>query len=98
MIANRVADKTKEISIRKILGAHQLHITRVLLDSTVKQVVIAVIVGIPIAWKLSERFLTRYSERLDLQWWHYGIPVLVLLGIMMMAIASLLWKAARNNP
>jgi putative ABC transport system permease protein len=98
MVANRVADKTKEISIRKILGAHYVHIASILLDSTAKQIMIAVLLGIPIAWKLSREFLTRYSERIDLQWWHYGIPVLVLLGILMATVASLLWKAARNNP
>jgi putative ABC transport system permease protein len=98
IIANKVADKTKEISIRKILGAHHLQIATVLMDSTVKQVVIAVVIGVPIAWKLAEEYLARYSEKVQLQWWHYGIPVVMLFSIMFMTVASLLFKATRNNP
>jgi putative ABC transport system permease protein len=98
MIANKVADKTKEIGIRRILGAQQIHISFVLLDSTFKQVVVSVVTGIPVAWVLSEQYLTRYSDRVELQWWHYSIPVVILLSIMMLTVASLLWKAARSNP
>ena len=98
MVANKVADKTKEISIRKILGAHSLHIIAVLLSSALKQVLFSIIIGIPVAWKLSEEFLVRYSERIKLQWWHYGVPVVILLGIMLLTIATLIWSAARKNP
>src|SRR5690606_3241587 len=98
MMANQVADKTKEIGIRKILGAHQLHISMALLHSTFKQALIAVTVGIPIAWMLSNEYLTRYSERIELQWWHFSIPVAVLFSIMLMTIVTLLRKAAKGNP
>lgn len=98
MIANKVADKTKEIGIRKILGAHHFHISAVLLNSTFSQAMFAVVAGIPIAWILSNEYLTRYSERIELQWWHFGVPVVVLFGIMLMTIVSVLWKAATRNP
>ncbi|HEX5170949.1 MAG TPA: ABC transporter permease [Cyclobacteriaceae bacterium] len=98
MIANKITDKTKEIGIRRILGAHHLHISFVLLGSTFKQLMVSVVTGIPIAWVLSEQYLMRYSERIELQWWHYGIPVVILLSILMTTVASLLWKAASRNP
>lgn len=98
MITNKVADKTKEIGIRRILGAHDVHITYVLLDSAIRQVIFAVVIGIPLAWKLSEQFLMRYSTRIELQWWHYSVPVVILSSIMMMTIASLLWRVTKSNP
>ncbi|HEX6891575.1 MAG TPA: FtsX-like permease family protein, partial [Chryseolinea sp.] len=98
MITNRVADKLKEISIRRILGARHFHITAVLLDTTFKQIVIAMAIGLPIAWKLAHEYLERYTERIDLHWWHFSLPLAILLAIMFATIASVLWNASRNNP
>ena len=83
---------------QKDSGAHQLHISMVLLHSTFKQALIAVTMGIPIAWMLSKEYLTRYSDRIELQWWHFSVPIVVLFSIMLMTIVSLLWKAAKGNP
>ena len=98
MIANKVVDKRKEISVRRILGAHYFHLTTVLLDSTIKQVMVAVVIGIPIAWKLSQQYLSRYTERIEVQWWHYAIPVGILVAILFITVVSILWKAAKSNP
>ena len=49
MISNNVVEKTKEIGIRKVLGAQLHQIAKVLLNATVKQTIMATIVGIPIA-------------------------------------------------
>ena len=98
MITNRVADKLKEISIRRILGAHHLHITGVLLDTTIKQIVVAMTIGIPIAWILAIEYLERYTERIELHWWHFSLPLAILVAIMSVTVATVLWNAARNNP
>jgi putative ABC transport system permease protein len=58
----------------------------------------ATIVGIPIAYYLTQLYLEKYSERISLQWWHFTLPILILVVIMFSTIASVLWKAARNNP
>ena len=98
MISNKVVEKTKEIGIRKVLGAQLHQIAMVLLNATVKQTIMATIVGIPIAYYLTQLYLEKYSERISLQWWHFTIPILILVVIMFSTIASILWKAARNNP
>jgi len=98
MITNRVADKLKEISIRRILGARHLHISSVLLDTTFKQIAIAMALGFPIAWKLANEYLQRYTERIALHWWHFSLPLAILLLIMFVTIATVLWNAARSNP
>ncbi len=98
MITNRVVEKTKEIGIRKVLGAKLAQIAGVLLNTIVKQIIMATIVGIPIAYYLTQLYLEKYSERITLQWWHFAMPILILVAIMSSTIASVLWKAARNNP
>ena len=98
MITNKVVEKTKEIGIRKVLGAELYQIAQILLNTTVKQVIIATVIGIPAAYYLTQQYLEKFSERITLQWWHYALPVMILVVIMFATIASVLWKAARSNP
>ena len=98
MISNKAVEKTKEIGIRKVLGARLHQIGRILLDTTIRQIVIAIIIGIPVAYYLSQQYLQKFSERIELQWWHYALPVVILLLIMLATVASVLWKAAKSNP
>jgi putative ABC transport system permease protein len=98
MISNKVVEKTKEIGIRKVMGAQLYQIAQILLSTTVKQIVIATIIGIPVAYYLTQQYLEKYSERIILQWWHFCLPVAILVSIMFASIASVLWKAAKNNP
>ena len=95
---NKVIEKTKEIGIRKVLGAQMHQIAQIILTTTSKQVIIANVIGIPIAYYLVQLYLERYSERLSFQWYHYAIPVSLLLLIMFVTIAGVLLKAARTNP
>jgi putative ABC transport system permease protein len=98
MISNKVVEKTKEIGIRKVLGAPLYNIAQMLLNPTIKQIAMATMIGIPVAYYLTQQYLEKYSERISLEWWHFIVPVLILIVIMFSTIASVLWKAARNNP
>ena len=98
MISNKVVEKTKEIGIRKVLGAELHQIAQILLNTTVKQLIIATAVGIPVAYYLTQQYLEKYSERITLQWWHFALPIVILILIMLVTVASVLYKAARSNP
>lgn len=98
MISNKVVEKTKEIGIRKILGAKVYQIAQILLNTTLKQVMIATIIGIPLAYYLGQQYLEKFSERISLQWWHYLIPLVILITIMFVTISIVLLKAVRTNP
>jgi putative ABC transport system permease protein len=98
MITQKIIQKTKEIGVRKVLGARLHHIGSVLLVSTIRQIIIAVLIGVPLAWYLTQQYLERFSERIALPWWHYAVPVVLLLSIMFATIVSILIKAARTNP
>jgi putative ABC transport system permease protein len=98
MISNKVVEKTKEIGIRKVMGAQLYQIAQILLNTTVKQIIVATIIGIPVAYYLTQQYLEKFSERIDLQWWHFALPVVMLVTIMFLTISSVLWKAAKSNP
>jgi putative ABC transport system permease protein len=98
MITHKVISKTKEIGIRKVLGASSAHISKVILKSSFFQFGISVVIGVPVAWYLGELYLQKFSERVVLQWWHYVLPVLILLFILFSTVATLVWKAAKSNP
>jgi len=98
MITNKAKEKKKEIGIRKILGAQMHQIARVLLNTTIGQIAIAALVGIPTAHFLVQGYLQKYSERILLHWWHYALPVSLLLVIMTATITGILLKASRANP
>jgi putative ABC transport system permease protein len=68
------------------------------LNTTARQVIIANIIGIPAAYYLVGKYLERYSERVSFQWWHYALPLLLLLIIMLSTVASVVWRAAKSNP
>ena len=91
-------EKTKEIGVRKVLGAQVHQIGYVLLNTTIKQICVSTIVGLPIAYYLTQQYLQKFSERVTLHWWHYTVPVGLLLVIMLTTIAFVVGRAARTNP
>jgi len=98
MISNKVVERNKEMSIRRILGARYQQVVSLLLSSTGAQIGIALIIGLPIAWKFSQQYLEKYTDRIALQWWHFALPVLILIIIMLCTIAGVLWKVVKYNP
>jgi putative ABC transport system permease protein len=98
VITESVVKKVKEIGIRKVLGARLHHIAQVLLSATIKQIIVATVISIPMAYFLTHQYVEKFTERITLQWWHYMIPVALLLVIMFATIASVLYDAAKTNP
>ena len=96
--SNKVVEKTKEIGIRKILGAHLHQIALLIINTSLKQLLVSIVIGIPLAYLLVEKYQERYSERMTFSWWHYALPVALLVVIMILTIAGVLMKAARTNP
>jgi putative ABC transport system permease protein len=98
MMLHKVNNKIKEIGVRKILGAHMHEIAHVLLSSSLKQILIAAVIGVPLAYYATQQYLQQFSEQMKLSWWHWIVPVVILLMVMLSTIASVVWKAANGNP
>ena len=98
MMLFKVHNKIKEIGIRKVLGAELHQIAHILLKTSMRQVAIATAIGTPVAYYLTTEYLQTFSERITLEWWHLVLPVSLLVITMLLAVTSVVWKAAKNNP
>ena len=98
VISNKAVSKTKEIGIRKVLGAHLFHISQILLSPTMRQIGLAIFIGLPVAYLLSQSYLEKFSERITLQWWHFTLPVILLVFLMLISVASVVWRTITRNP
>jgi hypothetical protein len=90
--------RTKEISIRKILGASVLQIVSLLGKDTVILVVIALLLASPVAWYLMNNWLHGFAYRIDISPWMFaaGGMTLLLLGLITVSYQSI--RAAFRNP
>lgn len=93
-----VERRTKEIGIRKVLGASIGSITTLLSREFIQLVVIATVIAGPIAWYLADQWLQNFSYRIEPQWWMFLIAGLgaALLALATISIQSI--RAAIMNP
>lgn len=90
--------RTKEIGIRKVLGASVGNIVALLSKDFLQLVGIAFLIAIPIAWWSMNRWLQDFAYRIDVQWWVFALAGLmaVLIAFFTMSFQSM--KAATANP
>lgn len=94
-----IADrKTKEIGIRKVLGASVSGIVTILNKSFIKLVLIANFIAWPAAWYAMNRWLQNFAYRIKLSWWMFVLAALISLMIALITVSSQTVKAALKNP
>lgn len=98
LIAFVVVRKTKEIGIRKVLGASISNIVGLLSKDFLKLVVIALIVASPIAWYFMHQWLENFAYRIDISWWMFGLAGLFAVVIALLTISFQAVRAALSNP
>ncbi|HOY07588.1 MAG TPA: ABC transporter permease [Saprospiraceae bacterium] len=90
--------RTKEIGIRKVLGASVSGITRLLAGDFLKLVGIAIALASPVAFYFMQRWLTDFAYRIDIQWWMFAAAGLVALGVAALTVSFQSIRAALANP
>ncbi|TWR26208.1 FtsX-like permease family protein [Mucilaginibacter achroorhodeus] len=98
LTAYATARRKKEIGVRKVLGASAQSIVRLLAADLFKLVIAASLVAIPAAVLLVYQWLQGYAFKVQLTWWQFVLPILVLMLISFLATAYLTYKAALTNP
>ena len=93
-----VAQRRKEIGVRKIVGASVSAITVLLTKDFLKLVVVAFLIATPIAWWAMSKWLQNYAYRIELNIWVFLGAGLIAVLIAMMTIAVKTIKAATSNP
>jgi ABC-type antimicrobial peptide transport system permease subunit len=90
--------RTKEIGIRKVLGASSNRILSMLNAEFIKLVLIAYAISYPVAYYISEQWLQRFVYRTELSWWIFAVAGIL---VFLIANATISWysiKVARRNP
>jgi putative ABC transport system permease protein len=98
LISLLTMQRTKEIGIRKVLGASVANITGLLSVDFLKLVLVAVIVASPIAWLLMSKYLQNFAYRIDIQWWVFALAAFAALLIAFITVSFQAVKAAIANP
>jgi hypothetical protein len=90
--------KTKEIGIRKVLGASMGNLIALLSKDFLLLVIIGLMIGIPISWYLLNGWLTNFAYTIALKWWMFALPVFLAILIASVTIGIQAVRAALNNP
>jgi putative ABC transport system permease protein len=90
--------RTKEIGIRKVLGASVTGITKLLTGDFLKLVIISIIIASPIAWYLMNKWLMSFSYRINVNVWAFVIAGFTAILFALLTISSHAIKAAIANP
>lgn len=98
LAAFTTVQRSKEIGIRKVLGATLTDILRLVSTDFVRLVLWAAVVAVPLAYVGLDAWLAGYAFRIGLHWWLFGLPVLLVAALALLTVGSQALKAAVINP
>ncbi len=90
--------RTKEIGIRKVLGASVSQIVTLLSKDFLKLVLVAIVIAWPISWWLGKKMLGYFAYKIDIEWWVFLLAGVLALVIALLTVGFQAVKAALANP
>ncbi|MEL6924114.1 MAG: FtsX-like permease family protein, partial [Bacteroidota bacterium] len=98
LVAYITQKRSKEIGVRKVLGASTANIISLLSKDFLKLVLIALVLAIPIAWLAMNSWLQDFAYAIKLSWWIFAVAGLLSIGIAFLTISVQSIRAAMANP
>lgn len=90
--------RTKEIGVRKVLGASVLSVVFLLSSNFLKLVGLAILLAAPVGWWMGQKMLGFWAYHIEPQWWYLVVAALLALSIALVSVVFQALKAALENP
>ena len=90
--------RTKEIGVRKVLGASVTGIAGLLSKDFLKLVILSSLISFPVAWWLMHNWLQNFAYRIQISWWIFIVAAVLAIFIALFTISFQAIKAALSNP
>ena len=90
--------RSKEVGVRKVLGASVTGIVGLLSSDFLRLVGIALLISVPVSWWVMHQWLTGFAYRTPIRWWMFALSGLLAAGIAMVTVSWHTIRAARANP
>lgn len=93
-----ITQRTKEIGVRKILGATTTGIVAMLSKDILKLVAVAILLAVPFAWWAMDNWLQDFAYRTDIEWWVFAVAGIIAILVAFLTVSFQSVKAALANP
>ncbi|GJM35673.1 MAG: ABC transporter permease [Saprospiraceae bacterium] len=98
LVSFAAQQRTKEIGIRKVLGASMASIVGLLSRDFIRLILIALLIAIPLTWYAMNQWLENFAYRANIPWWIFVVAGLVAIVIALLTVSFQTIKAALANP
>lgn len=98
LVSLMAVHRSKEIGVRKVLGASLPQLLSILSKGFVRLIIIASVIAVPLSWYAMHYWLQDYAYHINLSWWMFTIPVILIVIVALLVIAKQVFTAATANP
>jgi putative ABC transport system permease protein len=98
MASLAMVKRTKEIGVRKVLGASVANIVMLLCKNYIRLIAVSCVFAFPIIYYLTSRWLQGFAYKVTIHWWMIVLPGVIVLAVALLTIATQTIRAATANP
>jgi putative ABC transport system permease protein len=98
LVAFSAETRTKEIGIRKVLGANVASIVALLSGGFLKLIVVALVIASPLAWYAMQHWLADFAYKIAMEWWYFAVAGGLVIGVALLTVSFQAVKTALMNP